>query len=675
MLLKSLTLTNFGLFRGEQTISLHSEGDTHRHAPIILFGGLNGAGKTTLLTAIRLAIYGKQAAGNNIGVKAYEDFLTSKIYRDVKSAINPTHAAISLEFAYFKLGKQINYKITRSWQTIKNKCQESLVLLQDSQPIPEFTQEQCQAFLNELIPLGVSELFFFDGEKIASLADEGGDVALREAIQKLLGLDIVERLQNDLSIYNKRQKYTTLPSETIKLLGTYQNEYQKLKALIAEEDSSAQQIAPEIATQRALLARRENNLASKGGAWAVSRQSLNKLMEKLNQERNQVEAEIREHLSTVYPLSLAPKLLCEIKAQLSQERELKEWESVSSVLNQRIEKLYSALAPHIPEEKKKVALHDISNIFTDIVSRPSSLSNTRIVHDLSNKDYAQLEQWIGEALSSSKTYGEKLYSQIDKIETEIHNIGLQLHRAPDQDSVKEEFQAIKQTMHFLAQLIARRNVHLEKARNYTWQAIEQVRKIKKAEESLLATTDQDKRLNLAEKTRNLLADFSIEMTKRKIAKLEQVFSQTFSRLMRKQHTLIKTTIDPHTFEVTLLGEAGKNIPKKDLSAGEKQIYAIAMLEALAITSGRKLPIIIDTPLGRLDSQHREKIVHHYFPSASHQVIILSTDTEIDNGFYDDLSEHIGRSYRIHYDEDKAASTIQPDYFWEKINKEAIRHAS
>ena len=62
--------------------------------------------------------------------------------------------------------------------------------------------------------------------------------------------------------------------------------------------------------------------------------------------------------------------------------------------------------------------------------------------------------------------------------------------------------------------------------------------------------------------------------------------------------------------------------KDELSAGEKQIYAIAILEALAKTSGRHLPIIIDTPLGRLDSEHCTKLINNYFPYASHQVIIL-----------------------------------------------------
>jgi DNA sulfur modification protein DndD len=100
-----------------------------------------------------------------------------------------------------------------------------------------------------------------------------------------------------------------------------------------------------------------------------------------------------------------------------------------------------------------------------------------------------------------------------------------------------------------------------------------------------------------------------------------------------------------------------------LSAGEKQIYAIAILEALAKTSGRKLPIIIDTPLGRLDSKHRRKLVENYFPTASHQVIILSTDTEIDESFHKSLSDHISHTIKLDYDESIASTITNEGYFW------------
>lgn len=107
----------------------------------------------------------------------------------------------------------------------------------------------------------------------------------------------------------------------------------------------------------------------------------------------------------------------------------------------------------------------------------------------------------------------------------------------------------------------------------------------------------------------------------------------------------------------------------DLSAGEKQIYAISMLWALGQISGRPLSVVIDTPLGRLDSDHRSHIVENYFPKASHQVVLLSTDTEIDRSYFKFLGPHISHAYQLEYDTSEGTTKLSEGYFWS--NKEAV----
>lgn len=677
MLLEALTLCDFGLFRGEQVVDLNPRKKYGSNRPIILFGGLNGAGKTTILTAIRLAIYGRQALGHGVSTKLYEDFLLSKIHRNPKSLIVSSGSHIALDFVYYKLGKPTKYKITRSWVLSGKQIKESLLILQDGEQIREFTQEQCQAFLNELIPLGVSELFFFDGEKIASLADDGGDVALRDSIKKLLGLDVIERLKSDLTLYVRRQNSKFLPDNVKLELAEYELEYSRIKGLIHDEESATQHIYPKIIEEQNKLTRLEETLASKGGAWAVSRQSLKSRGDELLLEKKLLESEVREHLGSLYPLSLAPKLLEQVFVQLQTERTLKDWESTAEAVSKRLDKLSSVVMKYVTDMHRSAALDNIKNIFEDLVSRPAGLESAELLHDLSGKDYIELESWINEALSKVKVISTNLAEKLGKVDEELGNISLQIERAPDQETLQIDFDSIKQKVTLIAKFNAERNQHLEMARKYTWQAIEIIRKIKKLEEQLSNVDSQGVGVSLAGQTKDLLADFAEEMTKRKIAKLEKEFALTFSRLARKTDSLVRAEIDPNSFVVNLYSKAGKVIPKQDLSAGEKQIYAIAMLEALAKTSGRKLPIIIDTPLGRLDSHHREKLINNYFPKASHQVIILSTDTEVDQSFYEELSNYVSHSYHINYDEIEAASTIEEGYFWKSTqsNKEGIASAS
>jgi DNA sulfur modification protein DndD len=162
----------------------------------------------------------------------------------------------------------------------------------------------------------------------------------------------------------------------------------------------------------------------------------------------------------------------------------------------------------------------------------------------------------------------------------------------------------------------------------------------------------------------MIDEFRLVAAKEKCEVLRQQFLTAFLRLARKDDIVHDVKIDPQDFKVTLLDRAAREVPKRQLSAGEKQIYAIAMLEALGKTAGRSLPVIIDTPLGRLDSKHRTKLVDAYFPVASHQVILLSTDTEIDVPFYEGLKKHISHAYHLSFDSEEGATSVEDGYFWQ-----------
>jgi DNA sulfur modification protein DndD len=74
--------------------------------------------------------------------------------------------------------------------------------------------------------------------------------------------------------------------------------------------------------------------------------------------------------------------------------------------------------------------------------------------------------------------------------------------------------------------------------------------------------------------------------------------------------------------------------------------------------------VIDTPLGRLDASHRSNLIERYFPNASHQVLLLSTDEEIDEKYYEKLKPWVGRSYLLEFDDSIGATRVKPGYFWQ-----------
>jgi DNA sulfur modification protein DndD len=134
------------------------------------------------------------------------------------------------------------------------------------------------------------------------------------------------------------------------------------------------------------------------------------------------------------------------------------------------------------------------------------------------------------------------------------------------------------------------------------------------------------------------------------------------QLLRKRAMADRISIDPETYAVTLLNAAGQTIPFERLSAGERQLLATALLWGLARASGRPVPTIIDTPLGRLDSSHRKHLVRGYFPRASHQVILLSTDEEIIGTRLTEINPSVARVYRLVHEDQAGETSIEEGYF-------------
>jgi DNA sulfur modification protein DndD len=316
----------------------------------------------------------------------------------------------------------------------------------------------------------------------------------------------------------------------------------------------------------------------------------------------------------------------------------------------------------------------VEEVFEDFVEKPKELTKVKLLHDLSRKDRERVLGWIAEASERIRLRALQLRTDVAGIEQELSQISLHIERAPDEDAVKVDLESIKNKNFELGQLIARRSALIDSAAQAVRECLETVKRIRSLEEQAESVTDGAGGVSLAEAANVTLKAFCDEITERKIKKLEAEFAATFARLSRKEDSLYSAKIDPRTFHVHLRDANGREIAKPDLSAGEKQIFAIAMLDALGRTSGRNLPVIIDTPLGRLDSHHRGNLVNHYFPKASHQVIVLSTDTEVDQVFYKDLWPAVSHAYRVGYDPREGSSTVEEGYFWRHA-EEADNHAA
>jgi len=174
--------------------------------------------------------------------------------------------------------------------------------------------------------------------------------------------------------------------------------------------------------------------------------------------------------------------------------------------------------------------------------------------------------------------------------------------------------------------------------------------------------DQERILRHSTRVRSTLESFRAAVIERHVRRIEQLVLESYQQLLRKASLVTRLSIDPITYALTLFGRDGAALSPERLSAGERQLLAIALLWGLAKASGRPLPTAIDTPLGRLDTGHRIHLVERYLPFASHQVLIFSTDEEISGDYLERLRPWIGRTYHLTYDDDHGQTTVVPGYF-------------
>ncbi|MBS8230289.1 DNA sulfur modification protein DndD [Marinobacter salarius] len=659
MLIQELKLTDFRVYAGENRFDLTPSKRFGKKQPIILFGGLNGAGKTSILSGVRLALYGRASLGNAVSQKNYDEFLLESIHHSRETSRTAGSAAVELTFSYAKLGVESQFHIRRAWQKKPKGVKEHLTVSEDGKPIKGLNQEQAQNFLNELIPIGVSDLFFFDGEKIAELADDTGGTALEHSIKKLLGLDVVERLSGDLTVLNRNLTKNSTLKSIEKSIVEEQETLDKCRDDIEQVKLEITTASAEYAEVRTRSAQLQKSLDERGSHFSAPRKELEKELDNLNGARQELISRINGLLADTAPLALAEKfgtrVVEQINLDLSTHRQLREKELLGEFLNQVSMNLKSKLdAP---------SLGAVEMEFSKLIEASQTNTNEPIIHDITPAQAGNLLSAFATA-KRQKTEIKSGFDQLEELELKIDEIGAALARAPDDLLIANDFENFQDAQQKLGKLEARIETLRQRGRNEATKALDSARRLDRLYEEAAKNSDRARILEYIQSTNGLLREFVDETASEKIKDLEKQFTECFSKLARKDDLALQIRIDPKTFNVTLLSANNREIVKDELSAGEKQIFAIAVLEALAKTSGRQLPMIVDTPLGRLDSKHRNKLVEGYFPSASHQMVILSTDTEVDESFYQALSPDISRAYKLDYDPALGATKVEEGYFWQ-----------
>lgn len=670
MILESLKVSNFRVFKGTHHFDLKPKAQNGYTPPIVMFGGLNGAGKTTTLTAIRLTLYGRQSLGSGTTQKAYLQYLYDCIHESKVTGIKEDNARVEMTFSYANLGVLSHYHIYRSWTNTGKEIKEKLTITQDGVAVDNLSYEQAQGFLNELIPIGVSDLFFFDGEKIAQLAEDDEGQVLGDSVKKLIGIDLIEKLMGDLTVFirntNRLSQNDNIQSQIHELEQSLKEKEQGIDA----EKVLFQSVKVERIAAVHQIEQLTNALNNQGGTWAATREQEIEKLNILNNQKDETQALIRDYLSGGFPFSIASKFVNHSLVQLGAEIKIKQNKFIAETLKSRIHSLEKRLLNHIDSHSFLTIKHEINNEFSEFLSQKEE---KELLHDVSDTVHNKIKSVAFDSLNNQKLTIKQLATKLESINEQIDAVGINIARAPEQALLSVRLQELNDAQERKSAIAIREAQHKNTIKTQLQEAMNIVRSLEKLNSIHISSDENNQALNYAYMAKKALSEFANRTSINKIKNVEKEFIQSFKRLARKDDINISVIIDPKSFSVKLLNDFGSEISKDNLSAGERQIYAISMLEALAKTSGRKLPIIIDTPLARLDSKHRRNLVENYFPNASHQVIILSTDTEIGESYHDSLRKFISHNILLDFKSSDGATTVKSGYFWE--SREAENNAT
>ncbi|WP_280548850.1 DNA sulfur modification protein DndD [Halomonas sp. 11-S5] len=659
MILNTLKMGNFRVYRGDHEIDLRPEGPSGAK-PIILFGGLNGAGKTSILTAVRLTLYGRRILGAKVPSDEYHRYLRDCIHKPIDSERTSNSAYVRLNFSDSRGGRQHEYDVVRSWfRDTNGAVTENLQITRDDEVLSHLSHDQAQSFLNDLIPLGIADLFFFDGEKIAELAESKGNAALADAIQRLLGLDLVNRLRADLGVYIRNHSKGRLPEAIRQEAETLEADYERYYSRYQHELEGKEALEDQLHNLRADIAQLEQKIEAHGGAWYENQADEKERMERLLADQEAIRGRIRTLKGSLYPLALAPTALGALLSQLDAESHYRKQRVTHQAAKRQSKALRKELESAL-QGQEALLENAIEKAFGKSLKPPKKIE---MVHDLSDSEIEQLRHQITVEAPKQKEEVDELEKKLEGLRHEISECAANLERAPDEQRIKPLYEQLHEAQLKQGRLNSRIEEQRENAKRELRSTMDCIRKLRKLETEHQHQSDNVHAIEMAQSVREMLMSYSDRAKNSKINELEHHFSESFKQLSRKNHDQLSPKIDPNTFGVELMYADGKTIDREQLSAGEKQIYATAMLEALGKSSGRRLPIIIDTPLGRLDSKHRSRVIEYYFPYASHQVVLLSTDTEIETKNSPKLfQDSISKAYRLGFESLTGQSTVEKGYF-------------
>lgn len=690
-----IKINNFRQYYNAVNIDLTTDTDQN----IIVIGGRNGYGKTNFLLSIVWCLYGEKISQIDDNFKKeiqkeknYSSFMQQSINWTAKRENKDTFS-VSIEVSEIELPNlnKLNSNsdsviITRTFNV--TSMNETLSISDTNSNMEIFDDEADKInFINDyIIPIDAAKFVFFDAEKISEIAnlsikEEGSFI--NDALGKILGLDTYDTLIEDIEFYIntlKKEGATKNLQEQIvdkeKAIELSEIDIEKLEEENAEKLKEIDDLKKTIRQYDNLISQH-----SKQGNSTFDRESILSEIEKLKAKEFELSEKFNE-LSEIIPLAILTGKLEEVSEHLEIQEKNSISQNSSKENSEKIENFIELLFNKPPEPenstmsfKDKLFYYDkAKNLGSELFASNGDYQDLEFEHDLNNFEKSLIYDAINLVSSQSKDLFETTIEEFNKTRIKLSELNKTLSKvdADMEDELILDYSSKKETADYNItennRKIGENNQQINKLKGDIVRLNQQLSVLVKK----VDVNAQNKiKIKESQKYIDVLNSFLEEQKNKHKDSLEKTILSELKILMHKLGSEennskfiedVKVTIlaSGQGMKITLLDQDDNEIRKESLSSGEKQIYISCLIKAILNESIQSLPIFIDTPLGRLDEEHRDNITKKYYPALSEQVVLFSTNSEITPKRHKDISANISKSYLLF--NDGANTNLKTGYF-------------
>ena len=717
MIINSIKLKNFRSYEDETEFSFSPKDNKN----IVLIGGENGAGKSTLFEAIKLCIYGPMSYGYLGSNGNYLTKIKNNINNNAfKNDIVDCNISLSLSFTE---GTQINeYNLSRTWEYVNQKIKETFTVDKNGKTLNDDEILYFNKYLQSLLPPSLFDFFFFDGEELTEFfVGKNSSTSLKEAVLQLFNYDTFDILKKHLLSFQRNMSKSNNSLSEVQTI--YDEALERVKEINSKIDScnssilNKEELLDNLKTKKNIL---DEEFKSSGGILETERAEINSLINKLENERFTLNQEIKDFCNDILPFIIVSDLLADTKTQIKNEDNIASYNAIKTKLSADvIEKSFNKI-PNLNNcntDYEEVAIAILENMFNS-----NELDNINEILMLSSDQKHNTLSIINKILTNKSTYSNNIknnFIRLKSIANELKQLRDRLNSTISGELldkylenisiVNNEIITVENAIVSLHHLLESLNLELSNAEyHYT-----------RAKNQYSASLQNNNVLELSSNLTDYLDALLATLSKDKLKLIEDNFIEIFSLIIRKNEYVSSIVIDDNfdttlyvardyaSFEVeNIITNLGINdISKKyglmfienlltkfnvssldevikhfntnptmelielrtkvnvnDFSKGEKQIYILCLIWALIKSSGIDVPFIIDTPYARIDETHRKALTLEYLPNISKQVIILSTNEEIDANLYNVIKPYICDEYLLLYNEKGSKTEVKKGYF-------------